>query len=266
MLGNIISSFMDNIFAQKRQDDAQDFSAQQFATRYQTTVKDMAAAGLNPMLAYSSVGASAPSSSAASAGNSFSSGYAAYQQNKLAQEVTTAQVAKMESEKALVDEQKENLALDTAIKAKYGLSRAEAELNNVLSATGLNLEMQGKVITEAEKASQEILNLKTTRDQVVALINNLQEQNKLLQKQGLSEVQRAAMLSAQARYISAQAKMEEFDIDAVIKTGGIGRLARETKPVSDIASDWLSPGKWLDKFIPDKFKDRKVEHILRKEK
>jgi hypothetical protein len=37
------------------------FSAQQFATRYQTTVKDLEAAGLNPMLAYGQGGGSPPS-------------------------------------------------------------------------------------------------------------------------------------------------------------------------------------------------------------
>lgn len=36
------------------------FSAQQFATRYQTTVKDLQAAGLNPMLAYTQGGGSPP--------------------------------------------------------------------------------------------------------------------------------------------------------------------------------------------------------------
>ena len=39
---------------------ANQFSAQQFATRYQTTVKDLQAAGLNPMLAYSQGGGSPP--------------------------------------------------------------------------------------------------------------------------------------------------------------------------------------------------------------
>ena len=36
------------------------WSAQQFATRYQTTVKDLTAAGLNPMLAYTQGGGSPP--------------------------------------------------------------------------------------------------------------------------------------------------------------------------------------------------------------
>jgi len=42
-------------------DSANAFSAQQFATRYQTTVKDLEAAGLNPMLAYGQGGGSPPS-------------------------------------------------------------------------------------------------------------------------------------------------------------------------------------------------------------
>lgn len=40
--------------------EANQFNAQQFATRYQTTVKDLEAAGLNPMLAYGQGGGSPP--------------------------------------------------------------------------------------------------------------------------------------------------------------------------------------------------------------
>jgi hypothetical protein len=57
--------------AQQNQASANAFSANQFATRYQTTVKDLQAAGLNPMLAYSQGGGSPPTAQAAPTYNKF---------------------------------------------------------------------------------------------------------------------------------------------------------------------------------------------------
>jgi hypothetical protein len=54
-----------NTAAQQRQDQANQFNAQQYATRYQTTVKDLQAAGLNPMLAYGQGAGSQPTAQAA---------------------------------------------------------------------------------------------------------------------------------------------------------------------------------------------------------
>ena len=50
---SLIGGQMSNDARADQANRANAFSAQQFATRYQTTVKDMKAAGLNPMLAYS---------------------------------------------------------------------------------------------------------------------------------------------------------------------------------------------------------------------
>ncbi len=63
---------------------ANQFSEEQFAKRYQTTVADLKAAGLNPMLAYTQGGGSAPTSTSPprmenAIGNAVSSGLSASQ-------------------------------------------------------------------------------------------------------------------------------------------------------------------------------------------
>lgn len=56
----LVGSHMANEANRDIANQANEFSAQQFANRYQTTVKDMQAAGLNPMLAYSQGASGSP--------------------------------------------------------------------------------------------------------------------------------------------------------------------------------------------------------------
>lgn len=63
--GKAATTWYQNRQAAKQQHEAQDFSAQQYATRYQTQVKDMKKAGLNPMLAAGASPGSAPTGQAA---------------------------------------------------------------------------------------------------------------------------------------------------------------------------------------------------------
>lgn len=228
---SLASGLLGNKMSADRQEAANEFSASQFATRYQTTTKDMQAAGLNPMLAYSQGGGNAPSSAIASAnmpdiGSSFSqSRIASAQEANLA-----AQTRKTNAEANVVEQ--------------TGIDSAKASISNLLSQSGLNLEMQGRVMAETEKIGSEIRNLQSTDQQIHAMISNLAEQNKLLKAQGIESAARAAMLGAQARLISAEARIQGFNIDAIIQSGGVGRLAREVKPISDIANDWVETAKF----------------------
>jgi len=127
-LGGVLSFVGGQQANQKNWDIAQannEFSAQQFAQRYQTTVKDMQAAGLNPMLAYSQGGGSPPTASQVAPmqnalGNAVesynrvkgTSAQAALQQQQIAQSeaqvgLTNAQSAKTQAETAVATKQAE---------------------------------------------------------------------------------------------------------------------------------------------------------------
>jgi len=96
ILGSVGGAILDNIFASNRQEDAQSFSAQQYATRYQTQVKDLQAAGLNPMLAYGQGPGSAPTSSPASPGSNFTQAAGQHLQSQL----NSAQIANINADTA----------------------------------------------------------------------------------------------------------------------------------------------------------------------
>jgi hypothetical protein len=99
------------------------FSAEQFATRYQTTVKDLNAAGLNPMLAYGQGGGSPPSavSPAAQVNAMQGAGDIATKavgaaNTAMQTQLTDAQVAESISRTGVNDETRKNLDADTKLK------------------------------------------------------------------------------------------------------------------------------------------------------
>lgn len=114
--GSILSSFMNNSAAEDRQNNAQNFSADQYAKRYQVTMQDMAAAGLNPMLAYQGVGGAFPTGSAVSASGMDNPG-AAFNQGRVA----SAQMANIEADTKVKEMQAEY------VKAQTDATTASAE-------------------------------------------------------------------------------------------------------------------------------------------
>lgn len=99
------------------------FSAQQFATRYQTTVKDLEAAGLNPMLAYGQGGGSPPSAVPIAQQANVYAGAGDIAQKAIGAantamqvQLTDAQVAESISRTGVNDEQRKNLSADTYLK------------------------------------------------------------------------------------------------------------------------------------------------------
>jgi hypothetical protein len=140
------------------------FSAQQFATRYQTTVKDLEAAGLNPMLAYSQGGGSPPSSASP-----------APVQN------TKAGASQYFSEAAQKAYGAANIAMDTQQK--------DANVTNTISQTGVNEQQRKYVAAQTEVAAVDAI-LKA-------------KQGGLIDQQTATELVKQSLMRAQTRATGA---------------------------------------------------------------
>lgn len=218
--GSLLTGFLNNSAASARQDSAQDFSAEQYATRYQTSVKDMQAAGLNPMLAYGGLSGSSPTSSAASSVGTPDLGQS-YLQSKLA----SAQVANVEA-------QTRKTNADALITETTGLDKAYADL-------GLTGSQIHNVQAQTSKVIEEINNIPYERDRLKAAANQLHKLAGLQEMQGLSEPARLRLLTQQAQQIISQTKLTNLDVSAAEDLGNIGREAGQLKPVVDILKSLL---------------------------
>jgi len=117
MFGDIFSAILGyqgtqdtNASRESIANEANAFSAQQYATRYQTQTKDMQAAGLNPMLAYSQGPGSAPTGQQAQVENPMASALEAYHQSKQ-RDLMSAQIRNVDAD---IDVKKSTVAVNEA--------------------------------------------------------------------------------------------------------------------------------------------------------
>jgi hypothetical protein len=143
------------------QNQANAFSAEQFATRYQTTVDDLTKAGLNPMLAYGQGGGSPPSAvGIAQQTNPYQragdvAGKALGAANTAMQtQLTDAQVAESISRTGVNDEDRKLKSAQTALAI---LEAPNVSLKGKQMAQQMLLDAARTTATNAEEAATRLL-------------------------------------------------------------------------------------------------------------
>ena len=207
--------FDTNSAAQAAASSAQDFSSQQYATRYQTSVKDMQAAGLNPMLAYSQGPGTAPQGVSYTPQNPFGNLASAYQSaaktpSEIDLNTSSAGLAEMQlrqSEKTVdkIEQETRNLKTDQ--------ERLKVVIDNLL-LEGQNLYKEG-------------FNLSTIGD-------HLRSDIELMRKRGVNFGYLNDQSATQTAINAAEAKLREFDVKAAGDLGNVGRNFGQLKPVFDV--------------------------------
>lgn len=184
--GSLVTGILNNSAASARQSDAQGFSAEQYATRYQTTVADMKAAGLSPMLAYGQGASGAPSSSAASSPGTPDLG-ASFNQARMA----SAQVANVQADTSNKEAQADLIRAQTSqATASAGESAARTEMvTNQAKEIFQRLEQD---LPSKEAARIQSITTQAYGDYVLKM------------KQGLTEDQRQHLVNFQAEKVSKE--------------------------------------------------------------
>jgi hypothetical protein len=227
LIGGVIAGGLSYIGGQERNEAQQNiaqqanaFSAQQFASRYQTTVTDMQKAGLNPMLAYSQGGGSPPSGQQANMQDPITPAVQSYQ----AQRMNSAQTANVEAD---TENKKAQADLIAGQAAQAWSSASQATAN-----TSLIQENTKKIIEETKNVPIEGQRLKY-------MIQLLAEQAALAAQQGETQVQQRAQIAATVKKLKSETTLLDLDIDAAKELDNIGRTSRQLQPIIEMIKPFL---------------------------
>jgi len=209
-LESLLGGLADNLFAKSRQEDAQAFSAQQYATRYQTQTEDMKKAGINPMLSVSSGAGSQPTSTASSPGSNFTQAA-----------LNSAQIANINADTENKDAQRKLL---------------EAQASQATASAGQSTAMIGQINSTVDKISAEIAKIKGDTnfdvqqdilEQTAYQLSQLAYQNR---QQGMTTAMQRQVLDQTVKKLIEETKLINFDVKAAESLSNIGRTSKELQP------------------------------------
>lgn len=181
---------------------AQEFSAQQFATRYQTTVKDLEAAGLSPMLAYSQGGGSPPTGVSYQAQNPFAGVGSAYQSG----------------------------ASGDIMGRKYPYEAVNLEQSAELAAS-----QKAAVDASVDKIKADTGNVNADTDRIKAVVGEIAQHVALMKSQGDQADAQKAYIAETLKKVKVETELLNFEKDATIDTGNLARLLAPLGPLAPFA-------------------------------
>jgi len=190
-----------------------EFQADQSATAYQRATKDMMAAGLNPMLAYSQGGASTPSGSTATQQDTITPAMqTAFQGSRVKAEVENMKATneniyeqnkEIQSKVAVNNQTAENIRQDTILKQTQ-IPKLLADTEQSFASAGAINASIPKINAEINKITEEIKNIPKVGSQIEATIKNLMEQNKLISADVLYRRIQGALAHSQTQLTKGQ--------------------------------------------------------------
>ncbi len=236
-LGASIGGGIDrNSAAAESAQQAQAFSASQYASRYQTQVKDMEAAGLNPMLAYmQSPGASPqgvtyqPSNIAERAASDYSSAYNVQREGERIEADTRLKDAQKDSQESMskLNDAQRDLVNETVGKVKE-------EIKNLSSDNARIRAFTDKLVEEKQLIMKQVWNATEQGNVLRATVDKLRAEVPYLSSKGM-------LAEAQKLLTETENKLRKFDVSSAEKFDNFGRDANQLRPILDVLKALIRP-------------------------
>lgn len=176
ILGSVGGSLVSGLFNSSAASSNRDFQRDMSNSSYQRAVKDLKAAGLNPMLAYGNGGASTPNGAVSAplqAGDLGVSSAGELSLRKQQGELMKAQIEKTLAERDLTDKQSESIDNQNMLFSLFGVDKGRQELFNLMGQGDKQVAEIDSLRQGVQKMIQDIETGKASAGQHYATIEQL---------------------------------------------------------------------------------------------